>query len=179
MIRAFSSRETVRPAKIQGAPRAPRPIMTAAQPVARIMARASSWLLTSPLPVTGIPTASTTEAMISQGARPENCCEPRDLDRIHRAVVPAAADLDREGHADRLPQSAEDQQGGERVAHEGGALTLGDDLRDGAAHVEVDRVGAAGLEPSRRLGQDIRVRAQQLHRDRVLLVEVARERNGG
>ena len=39
------------------------------------MARASSWLLTSPLPVTGIPTASTTEAMISQGARPENCCE--------------------------------------------------------------------------------------------------------
>src|SRR5207244_2911264 len=75
MIRAFSSRETVRPAKIQGAPRAPRPIMTAAQPVARIMAHASSWLLRSPLPVTGIPTASTTEAMISQGARPENCCE--------------------------------------------------------------------------------------------------------
>src|SRR5207244_4401399 len=89
MIRAFSSRETVRPAKIQGAPRAPRPIMTAAQPVARIMARASSWLLTSPLPVTGIPTASTTEAMISQGARPENCCE-----RVRRwtgiASAPAA-----------------------------------------------------------------------------------------
>src|SRR5439155_1683300 len=73
--RAFSSRETVGPAKIQGAPRAPRPIMTAAQPVARIMAHASSWLITSPLPVTGIPTASTTEAMISRGARPENCCE--------------------------------------------------------------------------------------------------------
>src|SRR3989441_8944415 len=104
--------------------------------------------------------------------------EPRDLDRVHRAVVPAAADLDREGHADRLSQSAEDQQGGERVAHEGGALALGDDLRDGAAHVEVDRVGALGLEPPRRLRQDVRVRAQELHRDRVLLREVPREGDG-
>ena len=49
--------------------------MTSAQPVARCMAPASARLRTSPLPVTGTRTASTTEAMISHGARPVNCCE--------------------------------------------------------------------------------------------------------
>ena len=49
--------------------------MTAAQPVASIIARASARLRTSPLPITGIATASTTLAMISHGARPLYCCE--------------------------------------------------------------------------------------------------------
>src|SRR2546426_6939309 len=75
MIRARSWRDTSAAWKTHGAPSAPRPIMTAAQPVALVMAHASSAVRTSPLPSTGIATASTTRAMISQGATPLNCCE--------------------------------------------------------------------------------------------------------
>ena len=49
--------------------------MTAAQPVAAIIAAASARLRTSPLPTTGIATASTTSVMISHGATPVYCCE--------------------------------------------------------------------------------------------------------
>ena len=44
--------------------------MTAAQRVAATIASASATDRTSPLPITGIATASTTLAMISHGARP-------------------------------------------------------------------------------------------------------------
>ena len=44
--------------------------MTAAQPVAATIARASSTLRTSPLPMTGSRTAATTAAITSHGARP-------------------------------------------------------------------------------------------------------------
>src|SRR5262249_47418402 len=66
----------------------------------------------------------------------------RDLDRVDGALVPARADLDRERHADSLAQRPEEHGGAQRIAHERGALALGDDLRHRTAHVEVDRVGA-------------------------------------
>src|SRR3989475_8283311 len=75
MIRARSWRDTSAAWTTDGAPSAPRPIMTGAQPVALVMAHASSAVRPSPLPTTGIATASTTRAMISQGATPLNCCE--------------------------------------------------------------------------------------------------------
>src|SRR4030067_809625 len=53
-----------------GRPSAPRPIMTDWQPVSTIIRRASAMERTSPLPVTGTRTASTTSPMIAQGARP-------------------------------------------------------------------------------------------------------------
>ena len=73
MTAARSSRATSTPRKTHGRPSAPRPIITAAQPVAAIMAAASAWLSTSPLPVTGTRTAATTSAITSHGARPVYC----------------------------------------------------------------------------------------------------------
>ena len=56
-----------------GAPEgAPRPTMTDWHPVSAIMRRASDIEWTSPLPVTGMRTASTTSAMIVHGALPVN-----------------------------------------------------------------------------------------------------------
>src|SRR5262249_26295657 len=57
MMRARMSRSTGSPAKIHGAPSAPRPLITAPQPVAATRSRASACLRTSPLPVTATPTA--------------------------------------------------------------------------------------------------------------------------
>src|SRR3989442_243667 len=62
--------------------------------------------------------------------------QPRDLGRVHAAVVPAAADLDGEGAGDGLAQRAEDHGGAQRIAHQRRALALGDDLRHRATHVE-------------------------------------------
>ena len=56
--------------KIQGFDGAMRPIMTASQPVCVTMAQASSGLRMSPLPITGILTASFTAAIHSQRAVP-------------------------------------------------------------------------------------------------------------
>jgi hypothetical protein len=75
ITRARSARVGGVGAKTQGAPSAPRPTITPAHPVARRIASASARERTSPLPVTGSLTASTTEAMMSHGARPVNCCE--------------------------------------------------------------------------------------------------------
>jgi hypothetical protein len=58
-----------------GRPRAPRPIITEPHPVSAIIRRASAIEQTSPLPVTGTPTASTTSAMIAHGALPVKRCE--------------------------------------------------------------------------------------------------------
>src|SRR3989454_505715 len=73
MIAARAPRDTSTPREIHRPPRAPRPIMTEAQPVAATIARASSTELTSPLPTTGMRTASTTSAITSHGARPVDC----------------------------------------------------------------------------------------------------------
>ena len=148
--------------KTQGLPRAPRPIMTDWQPVSATIRRASDIEWTSPLPVTGMRTASTTSAMIVHGALPVNSCDRvrgmhgdrvdalglrhlRDLDRVQVLVVPAAADLDRQGDPDGGPHGAEDPRGGRNVPHEGRALALAGDPRHRAAHVQVDDVGAQGL----------------------------------
>src|SRR6266850_3242817 len=98
-----------------------------------------------------------------------------DLHGVHGALVPAAADLDREADADRLAHRAEDDGGAERVAHQRGALALGDDLGDRTAHVEIDGVGAGRLEAARRLSQHVGVGAQELHGDRMLLGEEPRQ----
>ena len=56
--------------KIHGLLGAMRPIMTASQPVCVTMAQASSGVRMSPLPITGIFTASLTAAIQSQRACP-------------------------------------------------------------------------------------------------------------
>ena len=58
--------------KAQGLPSAPRPIITASQPVSACMRRASAWFWTSPLPITGMRTACFTAATMFQSAWPPN-----------------------------------------------------------------------------------------------------------
>ena len=57
-------------AEIQGLDDAARPIMTASQSVSATMRTASSGVMMSPLPMTGILTASFTSAMRVQSALP-------------------------------------------------------------------------------------------------------------
>ena len=102
--------------------------------------------------------------------------QSRDLHRVQGTVVPAAADLDREAAGHGLAQRAEDDGGRQRIAHERGALALGHDLRDRAAHVEIDGVGAGRFQPAGGLGQHVGIGAEELHGQRPLLGQVTRQR---
>ncbi len=104
--------------------------------------------------------------------------DPRDLDGVQHALVPPAADLGRQRDRDRLAHGAKDHRRPPRIAHERRPLALGHDLRHRAAHVEVDRVGARRLQPPRRLREHVGIGAQQLHGERPLLGQVARDLAG-
>src|SRR5262249_3822954 len=95
-------------------------------------------------------------------------------------LVPAAADLDGERARDRLAKRAEDDAGAQRVAHQRRALSLGDDLCYRAAHVEIDAVGAVGLESPRRVREDVGILAEQLQSGGTLAGQIrgTRERAG-
>jgi len=100
------------------------------------------------------------------------------LDRVEMLVVPAAANLDRERHGERLAQGAQDERGARHIPHERGALALGGDLGHGTAHVEVHDVGAERLAALRGAHQELGVLAQELHGQRALLGVVGGDRVG-
>ncbi len=81
--------------KIHGLVSAARPIITPAQPVSRNMRRASSGVLTSPLPMMGndVP-ASTALAMRLQSAEPSYCWA-RVRGWMARALTPTASNMRR------------------------------------------------------------------------------------
>ena len=95
----------------------------------------------------------------------------RHLDDIDRRLVPALAHLDRHGHLDRL---ADGRENGERalwVAHQCRALPVLDDLRRGAAHVEVEDVRRAErFDKGGRLCRHLRRVGEDLHGQRPFLL---------
>ena len=94
----------------------------------------------------------------------------RHLNDIDRRLVPALAHLDRHGHLDRL---ADGRENGERalwVTHQGRALPILDDLRRGAAHVEVEDVRRAEcFDKGGRFCRHLRCIGEDLHGQRPLL----------
>ena len=94
---------------------------------------------------------------------------PCELDDVYVLLVPAHAHLDGHGHLHRAADGREDALRLFRLAHERGALAVLDDLRRGAAHVEIEDVGRAErLDVACRLGRHLRRIRKDLHRERPL-----------
>ena len=149
------------------------------------MRAASSGVLMSPLPMTGmlyglldagdeLPVGGAAVAL-GAGARVDGdgfdaCClgQLGDVDGDDGVFVPAGAELDGErdfySGADRLEDFAEQRE----VAEEAGAAAL-HDFFGGAAEVDVDGVVAEVLDHSGGVGHDLRVGAEELRGDGVLV----------
>ena len=70
---------------------------------------------------------------------------PGQLHGIDAALVPAPTHFHRHRHRAGLHHRLGDAGGPLRVLHQGGAVTVGDHLAHGTAHVDVDEVGAGQL----------------------------------
>ena len=127
----------------------------------------SSAVWMSPLPMTGMSSASTTRAISSQLALPENICvrvracsvnarapasciRSAMLDRIARLVVPAAPGLDRDRQVRGADDRADDALDQLHVAQAARAAVPLYDLLDRAAEVDVDELGPVMLGDERR-----------------------------
>ncbi len=149
------------------------------------MRRASAIECTSPLPVTGTETASTTSRMIAHGALPVKRCE-----RVRGCTVIASTPsasaiwatstafrcsssqppriLTVSGTLTALRSARRISEVAAHVAHEGRALALAGDLGHGAAHVEVHDVGAQDLAALGGPRELVGILAQELHGERPL-----------
>ena len=94
-------------------------------------------------------------------------CRAGDLGGVPAGVVPAKADLDRDGDFHGVPHGADNAFRKRGVAHEGGAVAARDDLMHGATHVEVnhsrgDTPADACGDDARRFGKNLRLVPEEL-----------------
>ncbi len=92
-----------------------------------------------------------------------------DLEARAGAVLEAATHLHRDGHVDRVGDGGDDAAGAVRVVEQGRAGARLRHLLDRAAEVDVDDVGARVGDHPRRLGHQLRFRAEDLDGERVLV----------
>ena len=106
----------------------------------------------------------------------------QDLRKLHAvaaAHVPAPAELGGHRYVDRLHHCLHDPGGGLRLAHQGGAIAVIDDLPHGAAHVDVQHVGTGALNGDLgRFRHADGVVAEDLHRRRMLPGELLQQGEG-
>ena len=96
----------------------------------------------------------------------------RKLHGVDASLVPAAAHLDRDGHRRGPHNRFRHAHGLLRVAHEGRAVAVGDNLPHWAAHVDVHDVRTADLRrKAGRLGHADRIAAENLDARGVLAGE--------
>ena len=72
----------------------------------------------------------------------ESLCQ---LHGVDAALVPAAAHLHRDGHRAGLDHGLGYAGGLVDVPHQGAAVAVGDDFPHGAAHIDIDEIGAGDL----------------------------------
>ncbi len=92
-----------------------------------------------------------------------------DLEARAGAVAQPAAHLDADRNVDRRRDRLDDRGGARGLVEQRRARSRLRHLPDGAAEVDVDEVGARGLDHPRRLGHRARLRAEDLDRERVLV----------
>jgi hypothetical protein len=93
----------------------------------------------------------------------------RQVEALSAARLAAGAKLHRHRHATALPGGDGDPHGEILVREQSGAGAGLADLADGAAHVDVDQIGACLRDHSRRRSHDLRILAEELNRDGVLV----------
>ena len=92
-----------------------------------------------------------------------------DLEARARSVAQPAAHLHADRHVDRVRHRLHDRRGTGGLVEQRRAGAGLRHLADGAAEVDVDEVGAGGLDHSRRIGHRPWLRAEDLDRERVLV----------
>ena len=92
-----------------------------------------------------------------------------DLEARPRAVAQPAAHLHADRHVDGVRHRLHDRRGTSGLVEQRRAGAGLRHLADGAAEVDVDEVGAGGLDHSRRIGHRPWLRAEDLDRERVLV----------
>ena len=85
-------------------------------------------------------------------------------------IVPAHAELDGEGNRDRFADGAKDLADFGEIAQQAGASVAAHDALGRATEIQVDRVEAGILNNPRRFGQGLRIGAEELRADGVLVV---------
>ena len=141
----------------------------------------------SPEAITGTSTSDTSSAVSAWSAMPVYiCCAERGMEREHgrprldeprpdlearaRAVAQPAAHLHGHRDVDRIRDRGDDAAGEIRVVEQRRPGTGFRHLPHRAAEVDVDEVGAGGLDHARRLGHRRRPRAEDLDRERMLVL---------
>lgn len=162
-----------------GLPSAPRPTITAAQPVCAYIRAAEAASVTSPLPTTGMPTARTTSAMPSRSAFPAYICArvrpwtvrkaaparsaaSAQRGRVAGSAVHAQPHFHTDGDAGRFDDGADERGGLRDVAHQRAALAVGENLMHGAAHIDIDIQRAVNGDPLGGLRHHVRLGAEKL-----------------
>ena len=92
-----------------------------------------------------------------------------DLEARARAVAEAAAHLHAHRHVDGVRDRLDDRGSPRGLVEQGRARSGLRHLADGAAEVDVDEVGACGLDHARRVGHRPRLGAEDLDRQRMLV----------
>ncbi len=169
-----------------GLPCAARPTITAAAPVVASTDCARARLVTSPEAITGTSTSETSSAVSEWSAVPvyicfaERGCSVSDdapastscgptVEAGARAVLDAAAHLDRDGQRGRARDRLDEPAGVVGIVEQRRAGAGLRHLLHRAAEVHVDDVRAGGLDHPGRLGHRGRVGAEDLDRERMLV----------
>ncbi len=164
----------------QGAPYAPRPIITPSAPERASASQASCGVVMSPLTTTGMATASLTSRTRDQSAVPlkkqqrvRPCTVTMRTPAASARRASSGALSDRVSQPRRILRVTGTRDGGDdgfdqrqrvvEVAHQCAAGELAGHLTCRAAHIDVDDVGAARLGDSRALGHPLSFAAGELY----------------